>query len=76
MEAYPIRGQSRRDTALQGQASDVLHEDPKGATYPETTGALDDRFGDQHLVAEYRNDLKTPTQDDGESLQEFSIAVE
>jgi hypothetical protein len=43
--------------ALQGQACDVLHEVSKGVTYEE---------------AAYRSQLKTPTQEPGESLQEFA----
>jgi hypothetical protein len=41
---------------LQGRDSDVLHRVPKGRTYVET---LEDRFGDQHLAAAYRSQLKT-----------------
>jgi hypothetical protein len=32
--------------ALQGQACDVLHGVPRGATYKEAIEALEDRFGD------------------------------
>jgi hypothetical protein len=40
-------------TALQGRATDVLHGVPKCAIYEETLEALEDRFGDQHLAADY-----------------------
>jgi hypothetical protein len=46
-------------TAPQGWAADVLHGDPKEATYEETIRATVDQFGDQHLAVEYRNQLKT-----------------
>jgi hypothetical protein len=62
--------------ALQGRACDVLHGVPRGATYEETIEALEDRFGDQHLAAAYRSQLKTRTQKPGESLQEFATAIE
>jgi hypothetical protein len=62
--------------ALQGRACDVLHGVPRGATYEETIEALEDRFGDQHLAAAYRSQLKTRTQKAGESLQEFATAIE
>jgi hypothetical protein len=62
-------------TALQGRDTSVLHGVPKGATYEETPGALEDRFGDQHLATAYRSELKTRTLDVGESLQEFDTAV-
>jgi hypothetical protein len=54
----------------------VLHGVPRGATYEETIEALEDRFGDQHLAAIYRSQLKTLTQKAGESLQEFATAIE
>jgi hypothetical protein len=38
-------------TALQGRTTDLLHEVPKGATYEDTLGALDYRYGDQHFAA-------------------------
>jgi hypothetical protein len=62
--------------ALQGRACDVLHGAPRGAMYEETFEALEDRFGDQHLAAAYRSQLKTQTQKAGESLQEFAAAIE
>jgi hypothetical protein len=37
---------------------------------------MDDRFGNQHLAAAYSSQLKTRTQEPGESLQEFAIAFE
>jgi hypothetical protein len=61
--------------ALHGRATDVLHEDPKGETFDETLEALEDRFGDQHLAAAYRSQLKIRTQGFGESFQEFVTAV-
>jgi hypothetical protein len=62
--------------ALQGRACDVLHGVPRGATYEEAIEALEDRFGDQHLAAAYRSQLKTRTQKAGETLQEFATAIE
>lgn len=47
-------------TAQQDWAPDVLHGVPKGVMYKETI-----QFGDQDLAIEYRNQLKTQTQDDG-----------
>lgn len=43
-------------------ATNVLHEDPKGATYDETLEALDDRFGDHHLVTAYQSHLEARNQ--------------
>jgi hypothetical protein len=45
-------------------------------TYEETLGALQDIFGDQHLAASYRSQLKSRTQGVGESLQKFATAIE
>jgi hypothetical protein len=53
----------------------ILQEAPKGVTY-EITGATEDPFRDQELATRYRNQLKTKTQYDGESLQEFSATIE
>jgi hypothetical protein len=61
---------------LQGRACDVLHGVLRGATYEETIEALEDRFGDQHLAAAYRSQVKTRTQKAGESQQEFATAIE
>jgi hypothetical protein len=63
-------------TALQGRATDVLHGVRKGATYEQTLEAQKGRFGDQHLAAAYRSQLKTWTQGVGELLQEFTTAFE
>jgi hypothetical protein len=63
-------------TALQSCANDVLHVVPKRATYEETLEAREDRFGDQHLAAAFRSQLKSRTQCDAESLQEFNTAIE
>jgi hypothetical protein len=60
--------------ALQDYAS-VLHEVPKGVTYEENIGALD-RFGDRNLGVGYRNQMKTWSQGNSESLQEISTAGE
>jgi hypothetical protein len=62
-------------TALQGWATDVLHGIPKGASYEETLQAMEDRFGDQHFAAACRSQLEVRTQRDGESLQEFAMAI-
>jgi cell fate (sporulation/competence/biofilm development) regulator YmcA (YheA/YmcA/DUF963 family) len=48
--------------AQQVRPFDVLHGDRKIATNEETIGALEDRFGDKQLVAQYRNQLKTRNQ--------------
>jgi hypothetical protein len=53
---------------MQGRAIVVLHGIPKGATYEETLQALDDRFGEEHLAAAYRSQLKVRTQNVGEPL--------
>jgi hypothetical protein len=44
---------------LQDWGCDVLHGGPKGTTYEETIGPLDDWFGGQHLAAGYCDQLKT-----------------
>jgi hypothetical protein len=54
----------------------MLYGVPKGATYEKALEALQDCFGDQHLAAVYRSQLKSKTQGAGEFLQEFSTAVE
>jgi hypothetical protein len=48
-------------TPLQGRVSGVLQADSKGATYEETIGSLEDRFGDQNLAVGYCNQRKTCT---------------
>jgi hypothetical protein len=63
-------------TALQGRAADVLHGIPTSTTYEETLQTLEDRFGDQHFAAAYRNQLETRSQRAGESFQEFATAIE
>jgi hypothetical protein len=45
-------------------------------TYKETIRVTEDWFGDQHLVASYRNPLRTRTQLIGEPLWEFATAIE
>jgi hypothetical protein len=45
-------------TTVQSRATDLLHGGPKGATYKESLEALEDRFGDQHLAAANRSQLK------------------
>jgi uncharacterized membrane protein YgaE (UPF0421/DUF939 family) len=62
-------------TALQGQVSDVLHEVLKGATYKETIKAKEGQFGDQKLATGYHDQLKSQTQDNGESPQEAVITI-
>lgn len=62
--------------APQDRAPDILRGDPEGATYEETIGATEDRFGDQSLAVRYHDQLKTRTQDDGGSLQDVSTAIE
>jgi hypothetical protein len=63
-------------TALQGRVADELHGIPTSATYEETIQALEDRFGDQHIAAAYRSLLKSRKQRAGESLRDFTTAIE
>jgi DNA repair exonuclease SbcCD ATPase subunit len=63
-------------SVLQGQAADVLHSVPAGASYEDFVGALQDRFGDHQLAAAYRSRLKARVQTGGETLQEFAAAIE
>jgi hypothetical protein len=55
-------GLSRQEAthvSLQDWACDVLHGGPKGATFKETIGALEDQFGGQHLDAGCCDQQKT-----------------
>jgi hypothetical protein len=63
-------------SVLQGQAADVLHSVPAEESYEDIVGALQDRFGDHQLAAAYRSHLKARVQTGGETLQEFTAAVE
>jgi hypothetical protein len=63
-------------SVLQVQAADILHRVPAEASYEDTVGALQDRFGDHQLAAAYRSHLKARVQTGGETLQEFAAAVE
>lgn len=63
-------------TAQWGQASIALHGVPKEVTYEETTEALENCFGDQHLAKAYCSQLKTRIQSAGVSLQESAITIE
>jgi hypothetical protein len=63
-------------TSLKGQTADLLHGIPTSATSEETLQTLEDRFGDQHFAAAYGSQLKVMTHRIGESLQEFSTAIE
>jgi hypothetical protein len=63
-------------SVLQGQAADVLHSVPAGASYEDIVWALQDRFGDHKLAAAYRSRLKARVQTGGKKLQEFAAAVE
>ncbi|XP_069693859.1 adventurous-gliding motility protein Z-like [Periplaneta americana] len=63
-------------TALQGQASEILHSVPEDGTAAEIMAALEGRYGDHQLAAAFRTQLKTRVQQSGESLQEFAMAVE
>ncbi|XP_069698171.1 uncharacterized protein [Periplaneta americana] len=63
-------------TALQGQASEILHSVPEDGTAAEIMAALEGRYGDHQLAAAFRTQLKTRAQQSGESLQEFAMAVE
>jgi hypothetical protein len=62
--------------APHSQASDVLHGARKRVTCKESIRALEDRFWDQQLAIGYCSQLKTRTQDNGESLQQFATATE
>jgi len=61
---------------LQGKAADILHKEQAEATYEDIVGAFRDRFDDQQLAAAYRSQLKARVQTSGETLQEFTAAVE
>jgi hypothetical protein len=61
---------------LQGQAANVVHSVPPGATNEDIVGALIGRYGDHKLAAAYRAQMKARTQLIGKSLQEFAAAVE
>jgi hypothetical protein len=50
-------------------------ETPYGATYKETIWALEDRFGNQHLVTLYHTQLKARTKIITDLLQEFLTAI-
>lgn len=62
--------------ALEGQASSVLHQVPKGMMYKETIRVLEDQFWKQNLVAAYQTQLETRTQIIYEPLQEFATTIE
>jgi hypothetical protein len=64
------------NTALKWRTADVLQGIPTNATYEETLQDLEDRFGDQHFSAAYRCQLTTRTRKAGESLKNFSTAIE
>jgi hypothetical protein len=61
---------------LQGQAADILHSARAEASYEDIVRSLQDRFGDHQLAAVYRSQIKARDQMSGETLQEFSAAVE
>lgn len=61
---------------LRGKAADILHTVPAEATYSDIVGAFRDRFGDHKLAAAYRSQLKARVQTSGETLHEFTAAVE
>jgi hypothetical protein len=63
-------------TALKGRAADVLHGIPINTTYERILQTLEDRFGDQQFAAAYCCQLRTRTQEAGESLQDFVTAIE
>jgi hypothetical protein len=62
--------------ALKGRATNVLQDIPTSATYEDILQALKDSFGDLHFAAAYHSQLKIRTQRAGQSLQEFSTAIE
>ena len=51
-------------------------QEPTPLQYEDIVGALWDRFGDHQLAAAYRSQLKAEVQASGETLQEFTAAVE
>jgi BarA-like signal transduction histidine kinase len=63
-------------TALKGRATDVLYSIPTNVTYEKTLQALEDHFGDQHVAAAFRSQLKMRTQRAGKFLLVFAIAIE
>jgi hypothetical protein len=63
-------------TASNKPASQILHGIPTGATYEEVTEALGNRCVDNHLEAVFHSQLKRRTLLIGESLQEFSTAID
>jgi hypothetical protein len=63
-------------TKLKCRAADMLHGIPTSTTYEGTLQALEDQFGDQHFAATYHCQLTTRTQEVGESLQDFAMAIE
>jgi hypothetical protein len=62
-------------SVLQGQAANILHTVPAGATYEDIIGAPRDCFGDHQLAAAYRVQLKARVRTSGETLREFAAAV-
>jgi hypothetical protein len=61
---------------LYAQAADVLHVVSAGATYEYIVATLKGRYGDHHLAAVNRAQLKARIQLIGESQQTFAAAVE
>jgi hypothetical protein len=61
---------------LNGPVAKILHRVFPGATHEEVTEALEKRYGDNHLEAAFLSQLKRRTHLVGESLQEFSAAID
>jgi hypothetical protein len=62
--------------ALKERAANVLPGIPTNTTYENNFQALEDRFGDQHFAVANRYKVRTRTQKAGESLQDFTTALE
>jgi hypothetical protein len=63
-------------SVLQGKAADILHTVPAEAMFEDIVRALRDRFGDHQLAAANWSQLTARAQASGETLQEFSAAME
>jgi hypothetical protein len=60
---------------LQEQATDMVHSIPVGVTYKDIVGDLNDHYGDHHLAADCRSQLKARIKLSGETLQGFAASV-
>jgi hypothetical protein len=86
MKVAEARGEQGRGQLVALGEVDVVYYSPErlgrgratrhSDNYEETLQDLEDRFDDHHIVAAFRNQLKTSTERAGESLQEFATAME